>query len=129
MYVYNLIKGLSFSGGGYTVTKARPIVLVEKEEDKEYLLGTGYFEEVKIEDVVKDEIDTPFIDDIEEDKEEPKVTIPFEPIPLKEDEENDEVNLDDMKMAELVTYAKEKGIDISSAKNNEQRRALIRAAL
>ncbi len=54
MYKLILIKGLSFKYGKYCATKDKPIINVEKTEDMEELINTGYFKLVSAENIIEE---------------------------------------------------------------------------
>lgn len=102
MFKLKLIKGLSYSGI-VSATAKNPYVTVDNEEIALAAVETGYF----------------------------KIVERSENIPDGKNGENKAENKDWKKLNkdELITFANEHNIDVSSCKNQDERIAIIEAAL
>lgn len=105
MIKLKLIKGLSYRGGrdgSLKATKDKPFCYVETMEEAQEAIASGHFQMVEGEQAIPGK---------------PVNDIP----PAKA--------VDDMTKDELLAYAKEKGIDLSECKNNDERKETIKKAL
>lgn len=102
MFKLKLIKGLSYSGIVLATAK-EPFVIVDNEETALAAVETGYF----------------------------KIVEHSENIPDEKNGENKAANKDWKKLnkEELIAFANEHNIDVSSCKNQDERIALIETAL
>lgn len=117
MYVLKLIKGLSYTGV-VTATAERPIVMVEDEARARKALASGYFEQIKGEapepDPPAPEKDTTTPGENTDSKSDDTETPP----PAAEggeDQGNAEKPLEEMKLEELLAYAKAHAYDLGGA--------------
>lgn len=114
MYKLKLIKGLSYRGGNdgkVKVTRDKPFCVVENVEEAEALLASGHFQMVEL----------PKVKDLGNGD------VKFGEQGIQFTVENKSIS--NMVKDELIAFAKEKGIDISECKNNDERKTTIKKAL
>lgn len=101
-----LVKGRSYSTSGFMAVKGVPF-FIDDDAEAERLYGTGRFD-------VLEECSAP--------KEEPDGN-------AAATEEKTVIPLEKMKKDEIIAYAADKGIDITGCRTNEERIAIVRAAM